>query len=160
MKQQAHRSVQNGLTVYNELFNVDAFELIASESANRVDQEGPQGHPAARIEHKKIDIARSASVVVHSEDTEQWKIEQQQISSLIHFNLLLIAFNLVLLVYAMLDTFENKFPYLICCMPVLNFLFTMIMTNFTLRYFRLARTLKMLFSPQLNAQVKAMQSSF
>ena len=82
------------------------------------------------------------------------EIERKTICNLIYFNGLLIVYNFLFLLFSVLDLSTDS-KVLELFIPVICLVETFILTSFTLRYFKIARVMKTIFSDDFEAQVKA-----
>lgn len=65
---------------------------------------------------------------------------------MVYLNLLLIIYNILFVLYASMAYHMNERSYLITFLPVLYFFQTLYLTNFTLRYYSLARVMSIYFT--------------
>ena len=79
-----------------------------------------------------------------------------QVNALLYFNCQLIVYNFTLLLYSIMAIMNSKFDYLAIFLPILMFGQVIIMTSFTISYYRLARVMKIYFSHTLTIQFKLM----
>ena len=69
---------------------------------------------------------------------------------------MLVLYNLLFFIYTVLGLVSTVFYQLICFMPVLQLINTMIITNFTYRYYRVARIMYVLYTQDPETRVRAL----
>ena len=180
---QARKSVRKSVDIYQQMFNAEAFTMMAMERSLKHKSliQNQQNQPTVsnesthngwtnnksqitstsfgagqrkRITLTKYDVKRRLSLVTNEEE-RQWKTEHRSILSLLYFNSLILAYNIILLVYASIDMarFESE-DSLIVYQPVLTLFQILMIFNFTLRYYKLARIMHIYFNTSTNTQLK------
>ena len=91
----------------------------------------------------------------NTDEMKQWSSERTAVYSLIYFNSLLLVYNLLFLIYAIMGYHMDERSYLITFLPVLVFFQILMMTNFTLRYYQLARVMHIFFNHNITKTLEA-----
>ena len=76
-----------------------------------------------------------------------------------YFNALIIAYNLTFTVYSTLGLIYNNDLRLVICPPIIELFLIFMVTNFTIRYYQLARVMHVYFNPDIEIAIKASKAS-
>lgn len=88
------------------------------------------------------------------EENRGWNTEKKAILNMAYFNSLLLVYNALFIIYSSLALDQDK-DDLTFFLPALIIFQTFIMTNFTLRYFKLARVMYIFFNSDIMKTLKA-----
>ena len=91
------------------------------------------------------------------DSNRQWTSEKETLWSLLYFNLLLIIYNAVFVLYSILLIMEAQYTSMVLFLQLSGLLHFFIMSNFTLRYYRLARAMRIFFTSDYRKQLKLLQ---
>ena len=76
-----------------------------------------------------------------------------------YFNALIIAYNLTFTVYSTLGLIYDNDLRLVICPPIIELFLIFMVTNFTIRYYQLARVMHVYFNRDIEVAIKASKVS-
>jgi len=85
---------------------------------------------------------------------EDNNVERSTVNTLLLFSILLVCYNALFIPYSFMSFWEDELPSLITFIPLITVLQDMIMTVFTLRYLRLAKTMVKLLASDFQTQIQ------
>ena len=171
---QAKRSLHGGIAIYDQLFSTGGFQNVTDEQLAHRTKSYRDIQDVSQVEgtnstetienNKHIDlnnISRQRQTSLEEigkfqQEQDRWKSEKYTVHSLVYFNSLLIVYNMLFLLYALMAVTEAKHEYLITFLPVLQFGQSIIILTFTMNYYRLARVMKIYFTKNLRKQLEQM----
>ena len=92
--------------------------------------------------------------VMTDEENRGWNTEKKAILNMAYFNFLLLVYNALFIIYSSI-ALDQENDDLMFFLPALIMFQTLIMTNFTLRYFKLARVMYIFFNSDIMKTLKA-----
>ena len=137
----------DGLEIHDDLFNVDGFENMVLEQVELSLMQSDRENSHSNF--RRISLHGKTRGQACTSECEQWKIQRSTVRGLVIFNAGLLVYNAVFFTYACMMWNSDKYPYLICFNSVLSMLQILILFNFTLRYYRIARAICIYFTSDL-----------